>query len=756
MKVVKVLLFVLILSGVTLSQEYFKINQISDSTQRDPQLAYSAAGDFVVVWDSEDQVSVGSQSDIYLRKYSSDNSPLGNEILVNDLTGGEQEKPSVSMNENGTIVVVWASYTTDDESICDIKARIFSTGGTGAEFLVNTTTQHAQTEPAVALFEDDSFIVTWESWNQDGSNRGVYYQKFDAGGVKSGDEILVNSTTFLSQARPSIKIFPNENFIISWESWGQVQGIAAGYDLYAKIYDKNGTIITDEFRLNQFVNDFQWYADIDVFSNNNFVVVWCSWTQDGYDGSIFSSVFDASGTRLIPEKKINRTNEKYQWLPKVKITPDENLMYVWSSWRQDGSREGVYCRLFDSSLEPISLETRVNENTLGYQWEPVFMPIDENSIRVIYSDWESDELDYEIAMAIIEPLISQGTIIPETYQHFAGTSSASFYVHVIDSTKITGDEYEISFNVGTSSTDIEANIKNVSTSQMLIENFPLTHGEDIFYLTPVFDGIAVEIRPEYNFEIDGERSYFINNSGSNLIFSAAAPSGTQSLAPIDIEVVWGDTDTLSGGAWANPSDTAYASNGQLQVDIPFTAYNITDNEKVYTYIIEENPKNNRWDPGEKIVFLTPKRYDPNFPRFHGQLLNDLPSEELILPAPGDTNMVLTARPIGNDDVFRFTSSTGLITGMSELTHPEEFSLSQNYPNPFNPSTNIYYNLPATGNVKLFVYNVLGEKVTELVNTIQTKGSYKTEFNASRFSSGVYIYTLEFDHRILAKKMILIK
>ncbi|GJQ61597.1 MAG: hypothetical protein SCALA702_06500 [Melioribacteraceae bacterium] len=753
----KLLIIILFCASSFLAQSYTKINTYSDSTQRDPQIGYNSSGQFVVVWDSEDELAEGSQSDIFYRKFDASGNPTSQPALVNDITDNEQEKPAIDMNDNGAYVITWASYSEDGETISDIKAKFFNAGSSSQEFSVNTTTAFSQTEPDVAIFEDNSFIIVWESWNQDGSNRGVYYQKFDAGQNKIGDETLVNTTTDLSQARPVVKAFPDGKFIIAWESWGQVEGITPGYDIYAKIYDNDGTVITDEFRLNQFVNDFQWYADIDIKNDSEFAAVWCSWSQDGHDGSIFMNQFNTAGERLFSEKMINKTTEKYQWLPNVKYTNSDDIMVVWSSWRQDGSREGVYCRLFDSELKALSLETLVNENKEGYQWEPVFMPLQDNTIRVIYSDWESDELDYEIIMAEMEPTISVGTIIPGTYEHSEGTSTVRFYVHVIDSTALTGDEYEISFDVGETPTDIAANIKNLNTTQMVVEDFSLRNGEKVFYLTPVFDGIAVEIIPEYSFEIDGERSNFINNSGSNLIFTAAAPSGTQSLAPIDIAVIWGSTDTLAGGNWANPIDTAYASNGQLAVNIPFTAWSITDNEKVYTYILEDNPKNNRWDPDESIVFLTPSRYDPNFPRFHGQLLNDLPAGELILPQEGDTNMVLTSRPVTDDDKFTFTASSGNMTNISESgILPEEFSLSQNFPNPFNPSTNIYYNLPEAGHVKLFVYNILGERVAELVNKEMNKGNYKVEFNALRFASGVYIYTLEHKNKILSRKMMLVK
>jgi hypothetical protein len=92
----------------------------------------------------------------------------------------------------------------------------------------------------------------------------------------------------------------------------------------------------------------------------------------------------------------------------------------------------------------------------------------------------------------------------------------------------------------------------------------------------------------------------------------------------------------------------------------------------------------------------------------------------------------------------------------EETLPTEYTLYQNYPNPFNPTTTIKYDLPNAGDVSLVIYDLLGRKVKELVNTKQQAGRYEIQFNASNLASGVYIYQLITDKFVNAKKMILLK
>jgi len=104
-------------------------------------------------------------------------------------------------------------------------------------------------------------------------------------------------------------------------------------------------------------------------------------------------------------------------------------------------------------------------------------------------------------------------------------------------------------------------------------------------------------------------------------------------------------------------------------------------------------------------------------------------------------------------------NVGIINSVSDI--PESFSLSQNYPNPFNPVTVIRYSIPSNikdemPNVKLIVYNVIGQEVSVLVNENQYAGSYSVNFNGSNLSSGLYFYKLTVGNYTETKRMILLK
>jgi len=88
--------------------------------------------------------------------------------------------------------------------------------------------------------------------------------------------------------------------------------------------------------------------------------------------------------------------------------------------------------------------------------------------------------------------------------------------------------------------------------------------------------------------------------------------------------------------------------------------------------------------------------------------------------------------------------------------PRTFTLAQNYPNPFNPATSINFTLPERARVRLEVFNILGQKVTTLLDDDITAGNHRVEFDGSPYASGVYFYRLKAGEQELTRKMMLLK
>ena len=111
------------------------------------------------------------------------------------------------------------------------------------------------------------------------------------------------------------------------------------------------------------------------------------------------------------------------------------------------------------------------------------------------------------------------------------------------------------------------------------------------------------------------------------------------------------------------------------------------------------------------------------------------------------------------DITSSGSFNNTLVGVNDnnkLVLPKEYSISQNYPNPFNPSTVISYSLPSSSDVKLTIYNSLGQRIQVLENVFKSAGTYTVTFNASELPSGIYFYKIEAGKFMQVKKMMLIK
>jgi len=106
------------------------------------------------------------------------------------------------------------------------------------------------------------------------------------------------------------------------------------------------------------------------------------------------------------------------------------------------------------------------------------------------------------------------------------------------------------------------------------------------------------------------------------------------------------------------------------------------------------------------------------------------------------------------DNFSITSKASSVTGKNEK--PTDFKLHQNFPNPFNNSTLIQFQLPESSHVLLNVYNISGQLLSQLVNEFKQAGNHAMVFSGDNYPSGLYIYHLKADNKILRKKMTLLK
>jgi hypothetical protein len=207
-------------SGHAVGSE-FVVNSCTQGDQLFGDVAVAANGDFVVVWESSCYLD-GSDSAISGQRYDAVGNRLGGEFLVNTTTTGRQLVPSVSVSPAGGFVVAWTGYR--EGALPGMFLRRFDASGSpvGNDFIVSTYTTGQQFGffGQVAHDAHGNFIVTWEG-RGDGNSYGISAQRFDPSGARRGAEFQVNTYTTGRQTQPSIACDLVGNFVVAWHSRDQ-------------------------------------------------------------------------------------------------------------------------------------------------------------------------------------------------------------------------------------------------------------------------------------------------------------------------------------------------------------------------------------------------------------------------------------------------------------------------------------------------------------------------------------------------------
>jgi hypothetical protein len=329
-------------NGNTVDSE-FRVNTYRLWSQDEPSITSLPNGGFVVVWSSIEQD--GSEYGIFGQRFDSNGNTVGSEFRVNTWTTDNQLYPSITSLSNGGFVVVWHSYLQDGSNTGVYGQRFDANGNTvGSEFQVNTWTTDEQSYPSITPLSNGGFVVVWQSWGQDGSGYGVYGQRFDSNGNKVGSEFQVNTWTTDWQENPSITSLPNGGFVVVWEGWGGQDGSSWG--VFGQRFDSNGNTVGSEFQVNTWTTNDQLWPSITSLPNGGFVVVWHSRYQDGSDYGVYGQRFDSNGNKVDSEFQVNTWTTDWQQHPSITSLSNGGFVVVWDSGGQDGSKFGVFGRIF--------------------------------------------------------------------------------------------------------------------------------------------------------------------------------------------------------------------------------------------------------------------------------------------------------------------------------------------------------------------------------------------------------------------------
>ncbi len=353
----------------------FLIDSMSIAALKDGRLA--------VVWDSYQQD--GSRYGIYCQLLDETGNVNGSEFRVNTYTIDHQQHPMTTSLTNGHFVAVWQSFKQDGSS-WGIYAQIFYQNGSafGPEFRVNNYTQDQQDNPSITSMENGGFIIAWESYQQDGSDFGIFAQLYSGNGSIQGAEFQVNNYTAAFQGKPAITSLKNGDFVIVWTSNSQEEGLNWG--VYGRIYYGNGTIKGNEFRVNNQTPGTQGFPAIASLKTGGFVVVYQS-DMEGFGWGIYRQIYDENGIIQGLELRVNTETVNDQFNPRIASLKNGKFVVVWQSNEQDGSGAGVYGQMYNENGTVYGTEFRVNTYIVYDQLNQSIISLDNGGFAVIWKSY---------------------------------------------------------------------------------------------------------------------------------------------------------------------------------------------------------------------------------------------------------------------------------------------------------------------------------------------------------------------------------
>jgi hypothetical protein len=311
--------------------------------------------------------------------------------------------------------------------------------------------------------------------------------------------------------------------------------------------------------------------------------------------------------------------------------------------------------------------------------------------------------------------------------------------------------------VGLTSYYIDYNNAALNTPALSNVNSKYTAGSP----TGVYNAMTVELSPTTPQKIAVTIRW--TGAGTGDILSTTGPIGER-ICTVTLNIVVGQENQNAMVSWDLANSAMTSSNlfqevtnnfqGSFNSPLPvelssFTGKAIDNNKVELNWITKTEVNNYGFDVERKIndgewnsIGFVEGHGNSNSPKEYSYSDNDL--------FAGGSKFQYRLKQIDTDGQYEYSDAieVGIV--------PTQFELSQNYPNPFNPSTTIRFSLPKQTQLKLNLYNMLGELVETVAEGTYDAGYYKVSFNASNLASGIYIYRIESSDFVKTMKMILLK
>lgn len=569
------------------------------------------------------------------------------------------------------------------------------------QFRVSTSTTGIQQDISVSKLSNGGFVVCWASLWQEDKPCGIYSQLFNDDGSKKGTEFKIADED-VAQIAPCIGGLLDSGFVVCWTTSSGVFG---------QIFENSGYKRTFEFQVNATNYGFQYRPEICGLSDGGFLVCWVN--EDENSRKIYAQLFNNDGSKRGTEFLLgNNDNNLYDDYPNICGLSENRFLICWFCYDQETDNINVKAQVFNGSGLKLGSEIIIEINESDIFIQPKCCAY-ESGFVICWNDYAHEGRNIEIFIQLFDSdgnKIGSKSQITENINYYhtrpdvcslkdGGFTlcwrSGSFIFGQLFSGNGKKYGYEFQANIGEQNIVDKPRISSFSNGKFVLcwENFGDTPG---IYGKYYLDSLIHPLQK----------------------FSLLEPATDTTIKSTNQAFNWHK-----------------ASN--LHINFPW--------ELEYKFYIDEFE--NFVDP-----IIIPNIYDTTY------TINAL--------TPGTTYFwKILAKNISGDSLWSSETNAFFVdwnaTAIEEtpINQLKEFELCQNYPNPFNPETIIKYILPvgkAVYNVKVAVYNTLGQQVAILKNEQQSPGEYSVKWDAENFPSGVYFYRIKASNFTEIKKLILLK
>ncbi|PHN02797.1 T9SS type A sorting domain-containing protein [Flavilitoribacter nigricans] len=336
----------------------FVANTYTEGNQGNSVCGMDAQGNVVVVWLGSGTANA-TKDGIWGQRFSALGELVGTEFPLNMPGETGHSELKMAMADNGDFVITSTQSKPSGDQL-DIYARCFFADGTpkGDEFRVNTTTANDQSNSAVAMNADGDFVVSWQSAENAGAETDVYARIYNANGSPKIGEVLVNTVTEGDQHSPTAGLHDDGDFVVAWSGAGPPTDTG----IYAQRFNAFGTKMGGAFLVNSDPATPSFFPHLATGSDGNFIITYSKGQDPSTENEVFFQRFTFVGEKLGPETSVGFHNDPSAQQARIGIDDCGNFFILWLHEDPQTSGKQLYGQYYNREGIPYGPITTVNDS----------------------------------------------------------------------------------------------------------------------------------------------------------------------------------------------------------------------------------------------------------------------------------------------------------------------------------------------------------------------------------------------------------